>query len=103
MKHAATSALTRQKKLRSRAAMLVAVATELRPRLSRAESHYFSELRALDAQAVRAKSRVHGEVCRCDATCTHRLAEFTPVIDGSGLCIAKELLTRQTEIFCGKF
>jgi len=44
----------RQMRLRDRAAMLIDVATELRPRLSLAEKHYFNNLKALNTQTRQA-------------------------------------------------
>lgn len=96
----ASEALIRHKSLRGRAASLVAAATDLRPRLSQAEDHYFYDLRALDARGVHASFRIRSEMSRVHAVCI-KLAKISPLLVEDELQIAKQLLTSQNHIFCG--
>ena len=82
----------RQMRLRDRAAMLIDVATELRPRLSLAEKHYFNNLKALNTQTRQACMHLDA---RCRGTSHESLF---PELKDCQLELAGELLVGQTKI-----
>jgi len=95
---AVKTVVVRQKAIRSRAAILVAVAAVLHPCLSKAEQDYLYDLKALDVQCTRVFSRINAEKRHINACADNIEKHPFLIIDDNQYHLAKQLLAGQTHI-----